>query len=147
MKKYKDLYEEEKRQHGEALQRYQEDNIDEIEIISLHKSCNKKVSEPKKTPFKSDEPKKVSGSPGLIDDPSGKEQEPKKVSRPCDGEKVATKAGKKIKKTPQPKKASKSPEFSDSRKEVEEEQPKDDKEKKIPPLLGVKKEAQGSKRE
>ena len=41
MKKYKDLYEEEKQQHEEALQRYQEDHTDEIEIINLHKKCNK----------------------------------------------------------------------------------------------------------
>ena len=43
--------------------------MDEMEIISLHKRCNrkaKKVSQPKKTSSKSDEPKKVSG---LIDDP------------------------------------------------------------------------------
>ena len=51
IKKYKELYEEEKRQHEEALQRYQEDHMDEMEIISLHKRCNKKarrVSQPKK---------------------------------------------------------------------------------------------------
>ena len=51
MKKYKEIYEEEKRQHEEALQRYQEDHMDEMEIISLHKRCNKKarrVSQPKK---------------------------------------------------------------------------------------------------
>ena len=37
VKKYKDLYEEKKRQHKEALQRYQENHMDEMEIISLHK--------------------------------------------------------------------------------------------------------------
>ena len=41
MKKYRDLYEVEKRRFEEALQRYQEDHIDKVEIISLHKSCNK----------------------------------------------------------------------------------------------------------
>ena len=41
MKKYKDLYEEEKQRHEEALQRYQEDHMDEMEIINLHKRCNK----------------------------------------------------------------------------------------------------------
>ena len=41
MKKYKDLYEVEKRRYEEALQRYQEDHIDEVEIINLHKMCNK----------------------------------------------------------------------------------------------------------
>ena len=42
MKKYKDLYGEEKQQHEEALQRYQEDHGDEMEIINLHKKCSKK---------------------------------------------------------------------------------------------------------
>ena len=51
MKKYKDLYEEENQRREEALQRYQEDHMDEMEISSLHKRCNKKarkVSQPKK---------------------------------------------------------------------------------------------------
>ena len=34
MKKCKDLYKEEKQPHEEALQRYQEDHMNEIEIIS-----------------------------------------------------------------------------------------------------------------
>ena len=42
MKSYKELYEGEKQQHEEALQRYQEDHVDEMEIIKLHKKCNKK---------------------------------------------------------------------------------------------------------
>ena len=42
MKKYKDLYEDEKQRNEEALQRYQEDHMDEMEIISLHKKCNKR---------------------------------------------------------------------------------------------------------
>ena len=42
MKKYKDLYEEEKQRHEETLQRYQEDHVDEMEIIKLPKKCNKK---------------------------------------------------------------------------------------------------------
>ena len=49
MKKYKDLYEEEKQRREETQQRYQEDHMDEMEIISLHKRCNKKarkVSQP-----------------------------------------------------------------------------------------------------
>ena len=37
MKKYIDLYEEEKQRHEEALQRYQEDQMDEMEIINLYK--------------------------------------------------------------------------------------------------------------
>ena len=60
MKKYKKLYEEEKQRHEEALQRYQEDHADEMEIIKLHKKCNKKnrkVLQPN-APSKSDEPKK-----------------------------------------------------------------------------------------
>ena len=43
MKKYKDLYEEEKQRREEALQRYQEDHMNEMEIVSLHKRCNKKI--------------------------------------------------------------------------------------------------------
>ena len=72
--------------------------MDEMEIICLHKRCNKKArktSQPKKAPksFKSDEPKKVPGSPGLIDDPSGDEQKPKKTS------KTTKKSGKKLKRS------------------------------------------------
>ena len=55
--------------------------MDEIEIINLHKMCNKKamkVPQPKKV---SDEPKKVSEP---IDDSSEGEQRPKKA----DGKKV-----------------------------------------------------------
>ena len=99
MKKYKDLYEEEKRRHEEALQRYQEDHMDEMGIINIHKRCNKrarKVPQPKKASKspKSDEPKKVLEP---IDDPNEEEQKPKKASSPSDGKKVATKAGKKLK--------------------------------------------------
>ena len=98
VKKYKDLYEEKKRQHKEALQRYQENHMDEMEIISLHKWSNKKTPQPKKAPksFKSDEPKKAPISPEFTDDPSEEKQEPKKASRPSDGKNTATKAGKKI---------------------------------------------------
>ena len=95
MKKYKDLYEEEKQRHEEALQGYQEDHMDEMEIINLHKRCNKKarkVSQPKKASGspRSDEPKKASG---FVDDPSKEEQKPKKT----DGKKNAKKSGKKLK--------------------------------------------------
>ena len=41
MKEYKDLYEKEKQQYEEALQIYQEDHMDELEIINLHKRCSK----------------------------------------------------------------------------------------------------------
>ena len=41
IKKYREFYEEEKRRHEEALQRYQEDHMDEMDIINLHKRCNK----------------------------------------------------------------------------------------------------------
>ena len=60
-KKYKELYEEEKQRHEVALEKYQEDHADEMEIINLHKKCNKKnkkVLQPKAL-SKSDEPKKV----------------------------------------------------------------------------------------
>ena len=72
--------------------------MDEMEIINIHKRCNKrvrKISQPKKASKspKSDEPKKVSEP---IDDPGEEEQKPKKVSRLSDGKKVATKAGKKV---------------------------------------------------
>ena len=85
MKKHKELYEEEKQRHEEALQRYQEDHADEMEIINLRKKCDKKarkvsqpskLDEPKKAMSKSDEAKKVSGS---IDDPSEEEKKPKKA--------------------------------------------------------------------
>ena len=134
MEKYKNLNEKEKRLHKEALQRYQEDHMDKMEIINLHKRCNKKVPQPKKVlkSFKSDKPKKAPSSSGLIDDPSKEEQKPKKASGPSDGKKTATKADKKVKKTSQPKKAPKSPEFIDSSEEEEEE----------PPLLRVKEEVQ-----
>ena len=134
MKKYRDLYEEEKRRHEEALQRYQEDNMDDIEIINLHKRCNKKV---RKNPW----PKKAPNLP-KSDDSSEEEQWPKIASRSSDGKKVTTKAGKKVKKIPQPRKAPKSPEFIDSSEEEEEGLPKDNKWEKIPPLLGVKEEVQ-----
>ena len=96
MKKYKELYKEEKQQHEEALQRYQEDQADEMEIIELHKKCNKKDRKilQLKALSKSDEPKKT------INDPSEEEQKPKKAPSETN-----TKAGKKVKKTPQPRKA------------------------------------------
>ena len=40
MQKYRDLYEVEKQEYKEDLQRYQEDHMDEVEIINLHKRCN-----------------------------------------------------------------------------------------------------------
>ena len=99
LKKYKDLYEEGKQRHEEALQRYQEDHMDEMEIINLYKKCNKKarkVSQNKKAPAspKPDEPKTKSGP---INDPGGEEKKPKKAS--SNGKKTTTKAGKKVKKT------------------------------------------------
>ena len=43
MKKYKDLYKnkKEKQRHKEALQKYQENYMDEMEVINLYKRCNK----------------------------------------------------------------------------------------------------------
>ena len=97
MKKYKELYEKEKQRHEDALQRYQEDHANEMEIIKLHKKCNKKDRKvlQAKALSKSDEPKKVSG---LIDDPSEEEQKPKKAS--SDVKKTTTKAVKKSQKDP-----------------------------------------------
>ena len=66
-------------------------------------------------------------------------QKPKKASRPSDRKKTTTKAGKKVKKASQLKKAPKSPEFIDSSKE-EEGPSQDDKGKKKSPLLWVKEE-------
>ena len=126
LKKYKDLYEEEKRRHEEALQRYQEDHTDEMEIINLHKRCNKKARKTLRS-------KKVT-EPGLDD--SAIEEEQKWSS---DEKKSVTKAGKKVKKISQSKKAPKSPEFIDSSGDEQEGPPKDNKES---PLLGVKEEAQ-----
>ena len=54
--------------------------MDEMEIINLHKKCNKKVrkvSQPKRASPKSDEPKKVTG---FIDDPSEEWHKFKKAS-------------------------------------------------------------------
>ena len=91
MKKYKDLYKEEKQRHEQAPQRYQEDHTDEMKIINLHKKCNKKTRKvSQKKVSGSDEPKKVLGP---IDDPDGEEKKPKKVSN--NGKKTPTKAGKK----------------------------------------------------
>ena len=68
------------------------------------------------------------------------------MSGSIDRKKAAAKAGKKVKKALQPKKAPKSPEFietDDSSEEEEEEGlPKDENGEKIPPLLGVKEEVQ-----
>ena len=50
MKKYKDLYEEEKKRHEEALQRHQEDHTDEMKVIDLHKRCNKTKAVAKTAP-------------------------------------------------------------------------------------------------
>ena len=99
MKKYRDLYKDKKRRHEEVLKRYQEDRIDEMETINLHKRCKKKarkILQPQKAPrsSKSDEPKKESGSPGFKDE----EQRTKKASGLRDG-----------KKTSRPKKVPKSP--------------------------------------
>ena len=116
----------------------------EIEIINFHKRCNKKarkVSQPKKASGspKSNEPKKVSGP---IDDSSKEGQNPKKISRSVDQKKPLQRQEKKVNKTSQTKKAPKSPEFIDSSEEEEERLPQDDKERKIPPLLGVKEEVE-----
>ena len=105
LKKYSDIYEEEKRRHEEDLQRYQKDHMDEMEIINLHKrSKARKILQPQKAPN------------------SPKSDEPKKSPRSSDEKKTATKAEKKT--IRQPKKAPKSPEFietDDSSKEEEKE--------------------------
>ena len=95
-----------------------------MEIIKLRKKCNKKDRKvlQLKALSKSDEPKKVSRP---IDDPSEEEQNPKKDS--SDGKKTTTKAGKKVKKIPQPKKAPKSPEFVETDTNDEQGPPQDDK--------------------
>ena len=41
MKKYSNPYKAEKQQYEEALQRYQDNHMDEVEIINMHKMCNK----------------------------------------------------------------------------------------------------------
>ena len=86
MKKYKDLYKEEKQRHEEAFQRYQEDQMDEMEIINLYKRCNKKVPQPKKAPFKSDDLKKHQNHLNLLI------IQAKKNRGLVDGKKIATKA-------------------------------------------------------
>ena len=64
-----------------------------MEIINLHKRCNKKVPQPKKAPFKSDGPKEAPKSLEYIDNLSEEEQKSKKN----DGKKTATKSEKKLK--------------------------------------------------
>ena len=49
MKKYRDLYEVEKQRYEEARKRYQEDHMDEVEIINLHKRCNKTGAKAERT--------------------------------------------------------------------------------------------------
>ena len=49
------------------------------------------------------------------DDSRGEEQKPKKASRSSNGKKASTKAGKKVKKYPHPKKAPKSIEFIETK--------------------------------
>ena len=60
MKKYRVLYEEEKQRHEEVLQRYQED---EMEIINLNKKgkAKKASAQPNEAPRSPEEPKKPSG--------------------------------------------------------------------------------------
>ena len=41
MKKYSDLYKTKKRWYEEALQRYQQGNPDEVDIINIRKRCYK----------------------------------------------------------------------------------------------------------
>ena len=96
MKKYKELYEGEQQQQEEGLQGYQDNHAGEMEIIKLHKKCNKKDRKvlQSKAISKSDEPKKLSEP---IDDPSEEEQKPKKAS--SDGKKTAIRAGKKLERT------------------------------------------------
>ena len=78
MKKYRDLYEEDKGRYEEVRQRYQEDHMDEMETSGLRKRCNKKVrktSQLKKAPksSKSDEPMPEFVDTGLDND----DQKPK----------------------------------------------------------------------
>ena len=60
--------------------------------------------------------KKAPGSPEFIDDQSKEGQSPKKVSGSGDGQKTATKTGKKVKKTPETKKAPKPPKSDEPKK-------------------------------
>ena len=89
-KSYRDFYEEEKRRHEEALQIYQEDHMNKMEIINLHKRCNKKAR-------KTSQPKNAPKSPEFVetDDSSEDKQKPKKDPKSSNGKKAATKAGKK----------------------------------------------------
>ena len=64
-----------------------------MEIINLHKRCNKKFPQPKKAPFKSDGPKEAPKSLEYTDNLSEEEQKSKKN----DGKKTATKSEKKLK--------------------------------------------------
>ena len=48
MKKYKDLYVKEKQRHEEAQQKCQENHMDEMEIISLHKKNATRQKQPQR---------------------------------------------------------------------------------------------------
>ena len=50
-----------------------------MEIINLHKRCNKKFPQPKKAPFKSDGPKEAPKSLEYIDNLREEEQKSKKT--------------------------------------------------------------------
>ena len=108
-----------------------------MKIINLHKKCNRKTRKvSQKKASGSDEPKKVLEP---IDDPG----EDRSLKKHPAMEKISLqRQEKKVKKTSQPKKSPKSPKFIDSSEKEEECLPQDDKGKKMPPLLGVKEEAQ-----
>ena len=94
-KSYRDLYEEEKRRHEEALQIYQEDHMNKMEIINLHKRCNKKAR-------KTSQPKNAPKSPEFVetDDSSEDKQKPKKDPKSSNGKRPLQKQGKKSSKEP-----------------------------------------------
>ena len=77
MKKYKDLYEEEKQRHEEALQRYQEDHTDEMKIISLHKSAARRLGRFHRKKHQGQMNLKKYQGPLMIQ--AGKKKQPKKA--------------------------------------------------------------------
>ena len=98
-KKCKDLYKEEKQWHKEVLQKYQEDHMDEMEIvINIHKRLTRRLG--RFYSLKNHQSHtnlmdlKKYQSPLLI---QAKNRSLKKHSRPADRKKFAKKAGQKLK--------------------------------------------------
>ena len=59
MKKYRDLYEAEKQQYEEALQNYQEDHMDEVEISTYTKGAIRQMQRQKQKEVQKQTPRQA----------------------------------------------------------------------------------------